>query len=1151
MDNNCDGQTDEGFDNVAETCDQEDNDCDGQTDEDFLLLTEICDDIDNNCDGQTDEGFSGITEICDGLDNNCNDIVDDIPGLDLTAPESCGLCSHNCFQEVLNVPADAVTCTVTVPGLAGTCGSVACALNYQDLDGDGSCETFCVQVASDDARCDQLDDDCDGLTDEDVDLCTSTENCGACNNRCAATHGTAECIHTGDPSSCTVADTQCAITSCECTGPGNCWHDVDGSHATGCEYACDLTNGGVEICDGLDNDCDGLVDVADDLAGDARLSLPCAGDPDGVCAEPTRQGVTSCQGGVIVCTGPNALRENQQPELCNNLDDDCDGVTDEQPVDQGGACGSNNRFPCAYGVNQCQNGQLVCVGAVEPRQEICNGVDDDCDGDTDLAAGEPPPEAVGPCNVPVPPPPGADTVCQAGYLACVGGSVACVNSIAAQSTTDTCGVDANCDGQLTNQPNLNTDVRNCGSCGNDCLAGAVHANWACVNGGCQFQGCQNGYYDNGGPGDAVAGDNKCGYACTFTSAQERCNGVDDDCDGQVDEGVTPPSPAQACGVHPQASSSECTTLVTVECVNGGWRCTFPSGVCNPNCAAAADICGDGLDNNCNAIVEECGGPTAEVCDGCDNDNNGVADDGAAQTAVACGLSGPGEPAWCTGTLACKPAQNVPPGTCVANGGFNACNISPQVESCNGQDDDCNGIVDDNVVAVPCVPAGAPPGLDYGPNSQCRQGTTVCSSGTTQCVGWVGPSAEVCDGIDNDCNGVVDNNVAGAGQSCGVNQPPCTTGFTACVNGALVCQGGTRPQPEVCDGVDNNCNGSVDEVPLADAPSPGQNGCWTNPGNCCSYPAVNPTVFWCPPPGATCNDVGTLTSPCSRGSLLCTAGGWQCVNARAPAPDQCDGVDNDCNGQPDDGNMAPVGQLCGSSVPECQQGVFQCSGGVLDCVGDIPPAPESCDGRDNDCDGNTDNGIPVGGVCTAPYDPLLYPGTRDRGACQPGALQCDPSAGTVCVGGRGPQPEVCDGVDNDCDGNVDELGAAPDGINGTVSPAGDPAAVVGEPCGVDTGECIPGVYSCQQGQVVCSGGRAPFAETCDGEDDDCDGATDNSAPNAPALCGEGSACVRANNVTRCGQPCVAGPYPCPTGQTCQDVVSPETGESLGSYCLPAP
>lgn len=354
---------------------------------------------------------------------------------------------------------------------------------------------------------------------------------------------------------------------------------------------------------------------------------------------------------------------------------------------------------------------------------------------------------------------------------------------------------------------------------------------------------------------------------------ESCDGVDNNLVGGVDETIV------KCG-----SPLHCPTVET----------------CN------------GIDDDCDALVDEggaCGGcvATPEVCDGCDNDCDGVADDGAFAP-VACGSS---SPANCSGVRVCQAPQAVgTPGACVPGGGYAACNNSPQLESCDTLDNDCDGIVDDGVAPAQCDPVGAPPGLSYGGFSQCQRGQTQCTGGVNNCVGGVLPSAEVCDGIDNNCDGAVDNGVAGVGQSCGLSQTPCSPGTTACVGGALVCQGGVGPQPEVCDGIDNNCNGSTDELPLADAPAAGQAGCWTNVGTTCSHGGLS----WDNPAGATCGGNGTLTQPCNHGSLTCVSGAWSCQMAMGPSAEVCDGVDNNCDGVVDDG-----GSLCSSGLT-CQSGL---------------------------------------------------------------------------------------------------------------------------------------------------------------------------------------------------------------------------------------
>jgi hypothetical protein len=586
-------------------------------------------------------------------------------GCDVTSAHSCGTCDNDCFALASNWDPMTIACD---PGSKpGTC-SGKCAQDYVDLDpAIVGCEYYCVADASDpnDTTCDHLDQNCNGTADEGVDLCADTHNCGQCGANCVIVHGSPACSNDGN-NPCAPANTHCAIAACDCNGLGDCWWDLDKSVATGCEYACDPTNGGVEICDGIDNDCDGLIDAVDDLGADSAIGVGCFGGPLGLCADIAHAGLTQCQGGVAVCVGANLLVPNQMLETCNGIDDDCDGVVDDSPSDVGASCGASNLFPCQFGTKQCMNGALVCVGEIPPGVEICNGIDDDCDGMIDLAAGMPPMDAVGACNVPPPPPAGAASPCVAGTKACAGGIVQCVGSVVAQSASDACGVDANCDGALSNQPNLMSDVNNCGACGNSCLAGAVHANWTCAGGQCAFQGCQAGYYD-------LNADQKCEYACVFVSAQEACNGVDDNCNGQTDENVIAPSPTQVCGVAPSAASAECTSGVSVTCVGGSWKCSFPMGVCSPTCAGVMEIC-DTLDNNCNGLLNENVSNYNKPC--ASDDGKPPPGDGACKTTGVYACNGPSA----TKCTAMKADCASLPGGCA--------------ELCDGVDNDCDGLVDE-------------------------------------------------------------------------------------------------------------------------------------------------------------------------------------------------------------------------------------------------------------------------------------------------------------------------------------------------------------------------------------------------------------------------------------------------------------------------
>jgi hypothetical protein len=71
---------------------------------------------------------------------------------------------------------------------------------------------------------------------------------------------------------------------------------------------------------------------------------------------------------------------------------------------------------------------------------------------------------------------------------------------------------------------------------------------------------------------------------------------------------------------------------------------------------------------------------------------------------------------------------------------------------------------------------------------CAAGTTACVGGAITCVQNQQPSAEVCNGLDDDCNGVVDNGNPGGGVACNTGKPGiCAAGTTACVGGAIACE----------------------------------------------------------------------------------------------------------------------------------------------------------------------------------------------------------------------------------------------------------------------------------------------------------------------------------------------------------------------------
>jgi len=157
-------------------------------------------------------------------------------------------------------------------------------------------------------------------------------------------------------------------------------------------------------------------------------------------------------------------------------------------------------------------------------------------------------------------------------------------------------------------------------------------------------------------------------------------------------------------------------------------------------------------------------------------------------------------------------------TCDEEGNVLACDgeVLPSYERCNGEDDDCDGDVDERLSISPsdqdnaCKQCGA-----------CYRTYEVCDNGAWSCNYDYPPTATdgVCDGIDSDCDCVVDEDVYLEGEVVFCYHGPagtvangeCRPGLEACDNGQIVCEGEVTPRNETCDGTDQDCNGWIDDV----------------------------------------------------------------------------------------------------------------------------------------------------------------------------------------------------------------------------------------------------------------------------------------------------------------------------------------------------
>lgn len=386
----------------------------------------------------------------------------------------------------------------------------------------------------------------------------------------------------------------------------------------------------------------------------------------------------------------------------------------------------------------------------------------------------------------------------------------------------------------------------------------------------------------------------------------------------------------------------------------------------------------------------------------------------------------------------------------------AAGVSLTDTTCDGFDDDCDGSVDEEYVTVQ---------TGCGVGACFSTGVLTCVAGDVvdSCVAGTPAASDVtCNDEDDDCDGGVDEDYVPTQTTCGVGGCG-RTGMAYCVSGAISdsCAEGTpEADDSICNGVDDDCDGSTDEEYVA--------------------PPTNCGIGACGSTGTAACVGGTIANTCVPGT---------------PAADDpsCDGVDDDCDNATDE-DYVPVATSCGFAACATTGMAYCVAGTVSDsCTPLTPPSTTDadCDQVDDDCSGVADDDYPS------------TPTTCGIGACaRTGAIAC--VAGTVgdtCVPGTPASSDAtCDGVDDDCDGMVDE-----------------DYVPMASACGL--GACArTGTTSCVSGmeQDSCTAGSPTGPETdCDGVDDDCDGTADEDFPSTATTCGTG-ACASTGATS-----CVAG------------------------------
>jgi len=772
-----------------------------------------------------------------------------------------------------------------------------------------------------------------------------------------------------------------------------------------------------EACDEVDNDCDGEIDEDAGTVYYADADGDGYGDPDSTltaCDKPTGyvDSATDCDD-----TNPNIHPDAD--EHCDGVDEDCDGETDEDAVD--GATWYGDADGDGFGVPD-----TTTTACEQPSGYSAE--DTDCD-DTDATVY-----------------PGADEYCN--------------------------GVDDDCDGLIDN----------------DTVDSSTE--WYRDADG-------DGYGD---PGDVIV---QClrpdGYVhndddCDDTNAAispdgtEYCDGVDNDCDGTVDENDAVDAYTWYADTDGDSYGDPLAAMMA---------CTQPSGFVADN-------------TDCDDMDPAQHPGADEYCNGEDDDCDGFVDEDDALDALTWYADADGD-TWG------DPAVSVV--ACSQPSGFVADNTdcddtdSNQYpgadEYCNGEDDDCDGLIDEDDALDVATWYADTDGDTYGD-------PTVTQIGCNQPSGFVSdntdcddtdaaqhPGAdEYCNGEDDDCDGVVDEDTAldaetwhpdADGDTWGdplVSDVECYQPSGYVLDGSDCDDTDSNQYPganEYCNGEDDDCDGLIDEDEALDV-----------------------LTWYADADGDTYGDAAITDIDCNQPTGF-VANADDCDDADPSqypgASEFCNGEDDDCDGVIDEDDALDVltwyadtdGDTYGDPLVsdiDCNQPTGFVSDGT-DCddmdPAQHPGADEYCNGEDDDCDGVIDEDSAVDVLtwyADADRDTYGNPLVSDIDCDQPAGFVADSSDCDDTDAAQYPgATEYCNGEDDDCDGLVDEDDAADaptwyaDVDSDTYGDPGNTYRACTVPSGyvADSTDCDDTDPSQYPGA----------AEYCNGEDDDCDGLVDEA------------------------------------------------------------